>query len=544
MLLSLSASQLRTSLLPHSISKVTREARGCRSMANGFPRFLSDTDGRQGTTGTCRASAPAHGHRASERLREPHGNSDSTTEAQAEAGQGKEAQPGSTAGTRRRTRPTTDTSASSPSSRTSRSKPQKRSVLRAWRALFGAYIAYATWKQGSRRGIRAESSQRWRPIEGAADTPRARGLSSLCPNFCQSSTDPGYQTSHLGKFAHEKEMPSWLVKVLDKNGQVCTGDVLPVLKQLLDQCPSTKYAYLCHPCVQHVSKLRREGEHNPGPSPFSVLSCSPAYPGTASMGQQAVLGAFCGYRNIQMLISYVIGARAPGSRRFGDCFPTVFQIQDLIEHAWDMGYNSQGRVETGGIRGTRKFIGTPEVPITILWPEALQPGGRRSIVLSIRADWLTPTLGTCAALQPRDTSPLLTIHDSRCSAQAFRDAESGQARRNLLQAVEQYFEKGWRGGSSAKARSTALPPIYLQHHAMLTLGVLGGHSVTVVGMERQQDNQVHLLVFDPSRGDSDSMKRLIGKLVDRGMPKTGELLEPYRRGTRYLSKHDEFEILW
>ncbi|KND93429.1 Zinc finger with UFM1-specific peptidase domain protein [Tolypocladium ophioglossoides CBS 100239] len=109
-----------------------------------------------------------------------------------------------------------------------------------------------------------------------------------------TNTDPGYQTSHLGKFAHEKEMPSWLVKVLDKNGQVCTG------------------------------------------------------------------GAFCGYRNIQMLISYVIGARAAGSRCFGDSFPTVFQIQDLIEHAWDMGYNSQGRVETGGIKGTRKFIGTPE----------------------------------------------------------------------------------------------------------------------------------------------------------------------------------------
>lgn len=82
-----------------------------------------------------------------------------------------------------------------------------------------------------------------------------------------------------------------------------------------------------------------------------------------------------------MLISYVIGARAPGSRRFGDSFPTVFQIQDLIEHAWDMGYNAQGRVETGGIRGTRKFIGTPEVHSTIPEPEALQPAGRCSILL-------------------------------------------------------------------------------------------------------------------------------------------------------------------
>ncbi|KND93430.1 hypothetical protein TOPH_01884 [Tolypocladium ophioglossoides CBS 100239] len=70
--------------------------------------------------------------------------------------------------------------------------------------------------------------------------------------------------------------------------------------------------------------------------------------------------------------------------------------------------------------------------------------------------------------------------------------------------------------------------MYLQHH---------------VGMERQQDNQARLLVFDPSRGDSKSIKRLIGKVVDRGVPKVGSLLKPYRRGTKYLSKHDEFEIL-
>jgi hypothetical protein len=46
---------------------------------------------------------------------------------------------------------------------------------------------------------------------------------------------------------------------------------------------------------------------------------------------------------------------------FGPKFPSIFQIQDLIENAWDNGFNAQGRVETGGIRGTRKYIGTPEV---------------------------------------------------------------------------------------------------------------------------------------------------------------------------------------
>ncbi len=32
-----------------------------------------------------------------------------------------------------------------------------------------------------------------------------------------------------------------------------------MLAMLLEQSSSTKYAYVCHPCVQHVSKLKREG---------------------------------------------------------------------------------------------------------------------------------------------------------------------------------------------------------------------------------------------------------------------------------------------
>lgn len=62
-----------------------------------------------------------------------------------------------------------------------------------------------------------------------------------------------------------------------------------------------------------------------------------------------------------MLISHIIGAKIPGSERFAQTFPSVFQIQDLIENAWDTGINAQGRVETGGVKGTRKYIGTPEV---------------------------------------------------------------------------------------------------------------------------------------------------------------------------------------
>lgn len=73
------------------------------------------------------------------------------------------------------------------------------------------------------------------------------------------------------------------------------------------------------------------------------------------------LGGFCGYRNIQMLSSYIIHTKSKGHEHLGDILPSVFQIQDYIETAWDSGINAQGRLETGGIRGTRKYIGTPEV---------------------------------------------------------------------------------------------------------------------------------------------------------------------------------------
>lgn len=86
-------------------------------------------------------------------------------------------------------------------------------------------------------------------------------------------------------------------------------------------------------------------------------------------------GGFCGYRNIQMLVSYLVKTQAQakakakengngdrnGPEYFKEGVPSILQLQDLIERAWDLGFNSTGRTETGGIKGTRKFIGTPEV---------------------------------------------------------------------------------------------------------------------------------------------------------------------------------------
>lgn len=145
-------------------------------------------------------------------------------------------------------------------------------------------------------------------------------------------------------------MPSWLLQMLEKGGRTTkqtqitadgkltrhtvveneTDNVVPVLAKLCEQDKSVQRAFLCSPKVRHICKMSREG-------------------------------GFCGYRNIQMLVSYIRKSQSPGHEHFPDGVPAILDLQDRIEQAWDMGFNSTGRAETGGIKGTRKFIGTPEV---------------------------------------------------------------------------------------------------------------------------------------------------------------------------------------
>ncbi|KAF4120133.1 LOW QUALITY PROTEIN: Peptidase family C78 [Geosmithia morbida] len=243
--------------------------------------------------------------------------------------------------------------------------------------------------------------------------------------------------------------------------------IIPVMKRLLEKCPMTQKAYLCSQHVQHISKLRREGL-------FQKLYCR-------SLADSArIQGSFCGYRNIQMLISYIVNAKSEGANKFGDTFPSIFTIQDMIENAWDNGFNPEGRIETGGIRGTRKYIGTPE---------------------------------------------------------AFREKEAGRSGRMLFGAIESYF-KGGVGNEVANQKSkvslTTLPPIYLQHQ---------GHSMTIVGFEKMSNGKDTLLVFDPSFRDTPAARELVGHTVRCPDHKAESILQQYRRDSKYVRKYSEFEVL-
>ncbi|KAL2211948.1 DUF1671-domain-containing protein [Sarocladium strictum] len=337
---------------------------------------------------------------------------------------------------------------------------QGSSVSKAWRELFSR-------SRASDKTLPKRKSNRPRPRRIPEKTETTANEDDLNLSALENRRDlqesPASRLgkAELGRYAHEEAMPRSLRTLLQGRGESNNSGIITVLSKLLKVDPSTKLAYLCDPCVQHVAKMSREG-------------------------------SFCGYRNLQMLISYIINAQAPGAHLFSERYPTILQIQDLIENAWDHGHNSHGRQETGGIRGTRKFIGTPEA-------QALFCG-----------------LGI------------------RCSSQAFRNDEPGRAAKFMLNAVAEYFKKQPDPPQEQKVYRTKAAPIYLQHQ---------GHSLTIVGIEEQKDGDQSLIVFDPAHRDSSTMKTLAGAPVRRLPTTPSRLLRPYRCSIRYLRKYKEFELL-
>lgn len=134
-------------------------------------------------------------------------------------------------------------------------------------------------------------------------------------------------------------MPDWLHRLLEDEEKQRLEDapsrIICLLSKLLEQDPDVESAYFCHSAVCYIGKIKSKGKDE---------------------GNH-----FCGYHNIQMLASYVIATGRQSLEEFMEGIPTICKIQNIIEEAWDQGFNEFGRVQTGGIKGTRKHIGTPEV---------------------------------------------------------------------------------------------------------------------------------------------------------------------------------------
>ncbi|KAK1822865.1 hypothetical protein LTR12_002790 [Friedmanniomyces endolithicus] len=281
----------------------------------------------------------------------------------------------------------------------------------------------------------------------------------------------------LGPHAFEKPMPDNVrrhllndalphqINRLDGNGKLApetvvdneTSGIIPMLARLCTEDEDVDTTYLCHASVKHVNKLRCDGN-------------------------------FCGYWNVQMMLSYLQAAGAlPGMRQT----PNILQIQDTIEQAWSNDILPHGRRETGGIRGTRKWIGTSEA-----------------------AAYFTQ----------------LGVSVEAC---AFEDSEHELAAVALLDHIEAYFisalENADRRGTS---HITQLAPIYFQRL---------GHSMTIVGLQRNRDGSRELLVFDPSFETSATMRTLLSGRRSRAQLEI--ILKPYRRSDQSLARWEEFEIV-
>lgn len=283
----------------------------------------------------------------------------------------------------------------------------------------------------------------------------------------------------LGWHAHEKNAPGRIQQLMITDDAIRIPSIIPLLEYASQRDQSVKMTYLCHPGVEYITKQKGEG-------------------------------SFCGYRNMQMMISYVVESDNPHAAAVNNEIPSISRLQDLIEDAWDQGINSDGRVETGGIRGTRKHVGTPEV-------QALFKG-----------------LGISCSV-----GRYVSSSSSSWSAKKLQGSKSNRnALDLLLDYVENYFKT--RDNTSNKSNGasnvhvTRIPPIYLQRPH---------HSITIVGIEVGKDGKRNLLVFDPAVKPSEK-DMAVAESLRKGVKATESIkIAAYRRGKWDLGLYKEFETL-
>jgi zinc finger-containing ubiquitin peptidase 1 len=214
-----------------------------------------------------------------------------------------------------------------------------------------------------------------------------------------------------------------------------------------------------------------------------------------------------------MAISFLQGSKAFGHQIFPNKIPTVIQLQEWIEDAWDQGVNNYARSQVGTLKGTRKWIGTAEVSFHIFDMETM-------------ADFQACTLFEHFGI-PFDG---FNGYDEKPDEHA---RPSRMAHEVLLDKIEDYFCDD--DEEEAKIHRTHKPPLYLQHYL---------HSLTVVGMEWRTDGSRNLLVFDPLFRTPEGMSRLLEKRLN---PSTisdrlaYDVMRIYRRKAQYLAKYDGFE---
>lgn len=79
--------------------------------------------------------------------------------------------------------------------------------------------------------------------------------------------------------------------------------------------------------------------------------------------------------------------------------------------------------------------------------------------------------------------------------------------------------------------------------ARVLINAISGHSMTIVGLEHYTNGSRSLLVFDPSYSPCPGIRDLVGVKKIGSKANIRALLQLHRRGTNYLHKYREFELL-
>lgn len=163
--------------------------------------------------------------------------------------------------------------------------------------------------------------------------------------------------------------------------------------------------------------------------------------------------------------------------------PNLPCIQEFLEKAWKEGFDAEGAGQLGSnVFGTRKWIGTTEC-LALLRSFSI----RAEIVDFVSAPAPDTASGT-KKKGPRQQTLSGFVSGSSDPPKQNENTSNPKYKPNkeLFDWVVSHFEQQ----EQLRALTGApILPVYLQHF---------GHSRTIVGFERGKNNQVNLLIFDPS----------------------------------------------
>ncbi|KAF0895378.1 hypothetical protein E2562_012408 [Oryza meyeriana var. granulata] len=233
----------------------------------------------------------------------------------------------------------------------------------------------------------------------------------------------------------------------------------------------------------------------------------------------------CGWRNIQMLSSYLLKQR-PEAREalFGGAgfVPDIPSLQRWLEIAWDNNFDTLGSSHFHNkVYGAKKWIGTTECAAL------LRSFGLRARVVdfdSTESSDLPSKNGKHVPKQvrgPMDKFVIKNVTPRSTSSELCReDAENMRGQQVLVDWIWNYFasKRSDKLDNSRRVFVSDKTPLYFQHQ---------GHSRTIVGIQKQNgqcgnQERFALLILDPGHGTSDLERALRSKtgwqrLVKRGV---------------------------